>query len=762
IVAKVAIIILFFGVSFLLKYSIDHGLLSPEIRVLGSLILGLALFAIGWRFRNSKKLYSLILQGGGVGVLYLSIFAAFKLYALIPVAAAFVLLVVICALSVIFAILQNAISLSILAFVGAYLSPVLLSSGRGEHIILFCYYTLISLALVAISRWRSWRVLNLIGFLFTVVVVGSWYDNSYDSEFYIATQLFLIANLLIFGILAVLLFVRNEKLSQYHNVIDITLLFGVPILSYALQYGIVEHLEFGAAFSALFFALFYIAGSFFVFKKFKDIGKKAAFYMLGLGIGFATLAVPLAFDDDLTSLIWLVEGTAITWAALSNKQFKLGYFGLLITIFGAVLLLRAGDVNYMRESLFITLYGCSSAILLFNACVFNHFKELHSSFKITRYILLSAAAFFWVRWILVGCDLVFATADAKASTLAAFIVSSWLWYFIGKKQKWDVLGYAPLSLWPVLLFSLTRDAHHSWLIEAGYLAAFVSAYFYLFKNENLQKIYKHLELVLHISLLWIVFKWIYDNVDFLMYHFMGWGYEALEWSVFTTVFSALVLLVYLLQKKAIFPFALYRLEYWLAGLAPVVLYLAAGLLRGLGFDGHIVGWRYIPLLNPLEEGAIFALIVLVFYFKRVFVLLKQNALLLEYQKNLKSIAAKLLGALIFLWANSVVLRFLSDILDISWSFYYLWQDSGVHTVFSFIWTLLALVLIIIANRRKSRKIWFAGMGLLAVVVAKLVLHDSVHLEGLFRAFVFIGVALLMLLIGFLAPIPPKNIENKKD
>ncbi|MDR0666726.1 MAG: DUF2339 domain-containing protein, partial [Campylobacteraceae bacterium] len=75
-------------------------------------------------------------------------------------------------------------------------------------------------------------------------------------------------------------------------------------------------------------------------------------------------------------------------------------------------------------------------------------------------------------------------------------------------------------------------------------------------------------------------------------------------------------------------------------------------------------------------------------------------------------------------------------------------------------TFLALALIIFANRNKKRDIWFVGMALLVIVTAKLVLHDSVKLEGLFRAFVFIGVSLLMLVIGFLAPMPPK--EDAKD
>jgi uncharacterized membrane protein len=168
--------------------------------------------------------------------------------------------------------------------------------------------------------------------------------------------------------------------------------------------------------------------------------------------------------------------------------------------------------------------------------------------------------------------------------------------------------------------------------------------------------------------------------------------------------------------------------------------------------GPRFGLEYIPILNPLEEGVIFTLIALKFYIDRTV----QNA-----HKRVIFFAYLLFALVCFLEINGVILRTLSYFLNIHWSFYYLWNNEVVQSVFSIIWTLLALALIIFANIGKNRKIWFVGMALLAVVVIKLVLHDSVKLEGLFRAFVFIGVALLMLIIGFLAPMPPR--ENiKKD
>ncbi|MFP3615689.1 DUF2339 domain-containing protein, partial [Paraburkholderia sp. SIMBA_050] len=86
-VVRVGIIVLFFGVAFLLKYAADNSMLPIEFRLAGTALAAAALLAIGWRVRARRAAYGLVLQGGGIGILYLTIFAATKLYALLPVGA---------------------------------------------------------------------------------------------------------------------------------------------------------------------------------------------------------------------------------------------------------------------------------------------------------------------------------------------------------------------------------------------------------------------------------------------------------------------------------------------------------------------------------------------------------------------------------------------------------------------------------------------------------------------------------------------------
>src|SRR5262249_20599354 len=81
---RFGVIVLFFGVAFLLKYASEHIEVPIEIRLIGVALGAIVLLAIGWRVRESRPGYGLIIQGGGVGLLYLTVFAAFRLYNLLP------------------------------------------------------------------------------------------------------------------------------------------------------------------------------------------------------------------------------------------------------------------------------------------------------------------------------------------------------------------------------------------------------------------------------------------------------------------------------------------------------------------------------------------------------------------------------------------------------------------------------------------------------------------------------------------------------
>lgn len=139
IVVKVGAIILFFGVAFLLKYVAARSLFSIELRLLAVVAVGVVMLIVGWRLRADKLEYGLVLQGAGVGLLYLTVFAASKYYQLLPVGWSFVLMLILVALSGLLAVKQDAKSLALFGTTGGFLAPILMSTDSGSHITLFSY-----------------------------------------------------------------------------------------------------------------------------------------------------------------------------------------------------------------------------------------------------------------------------------------------------------------------------------------------------------------------------------------------------------------------------------------------------------------------------------------------------------------------------------------------------------------------------------------------------------------------------------------------
>jgi uncharacterized membrane protein len=113
-----------------------------------------------------------------------------------------------------------------------------------------------------------------------------------------------------------------------------------------------------------------------------------------------------------------------------------------------------------------------------------------------------------------------------------------------------------------------------------------------------------------------------------------------------------------------------------------------------------------------------------------------------------------MSVLAFVSWNGILARTVHQYTGIPFWAYSLWSSVALQVSFSLSWTLIALALMIFAHRRRIRPAWWTGAGLLAVVVAKLFVLDLAELSAGAKIGTFIGVGLLLLLIGALAPVPP--------
>ncbi|MBI3570043.1 MAG: DUF2339 domain-containing protein, partial [Gammaproteobacteria bacterium] len=248
-VVKVGVIVLFFGVGFLLKYAVEHNKFPIELRLIGTAIGALVLLVIGWRLRAKRPGYALIIQGAGIGVLYLTVFAAAKLYQLLPLGFAFGVMVALVVLSGILAVLQDARALAAFGAAGGFLAPVLVSTGAGNHVMLFSYYALLNAGIVGIGWFRAWRELNLIGFVFTFVIGTLWGHRYYQPDFFASTEPFLVLFFTFYVGIAVLF--AHRQPMQLRGYVDGAIVFGVPVVGFGLQAVLVRPYEYALAMSGL-------------------------------------------------------------------------------------------------------------------------------------------------------------------------------------------------------------------------------------------------------------------------------------------------------------------------------------------------------------------------------------------------------------------------------------------------------------------------------------------------------------------------------
>ncbi|MFC3194080.1 DUF2339 domain-containing protein [Marinicella sediminis] len=315
---RTGMLVLFVGVAFLLKYVAERTVVPVELRYIGVVGGALVMLVLGWRLRVKRPGFALSLQGGAVGLLYLTLFAAMRLHQLIPPSVVLMCLIGIVVLSAALAVLQNSMALAVIGVLGGFAAPILTSTGSGSHVQLFAYYLLLNLSIFGIAWFKSWRLLNVLGFVATFAVGSMWGYQYYQPGYFNSVEPFLIAHFLLYVVIAVLFaFKQPPKLKGIN---DGTLIFGTPIVVFALQAGLVRDMDYGLAYSALALGVFYVLLALLIKRLHRPFFKELIESFVALGVGFATLAIPLGFDGRVTSAMWVAEASALVWVGVRQSR----------------------------------------------------------------------------------------------------------------------------------------------------------------------------------------------------------------------------------------------------------------------------------------------------------------------------------------------------------------------------------------------------------------------------------------------------------
>jgi uncharacterized membrane protein len=750
---RVGVIVLFFGVAFLLRYMAEHTHVPIEVRLTGVALFSIALVVLGWRLRKTRGGYALALQGGGVGILYLIVFAALRLYSILPASIAFPLLALIAIISAILAILQNSLSFALLAVSGGFLAPVLASTGQGSHVVLFSYYAVLNAGIVAIAWFKAWRPLNIAGFVFTFAIGTVWGVLKYRPEDFGTTEPFLILFFLFYLGISILFTLRQPvKLTGY---IDGTLIFGTPIVVFALQAGMLHDKLMSLAYSAIAMSALYLLIAYVLKRRNAATQKLLIESFIALGVAFLTLAIPLALDARWNAATWALEGAALIWVGCRQNR-------ILPRVFGALLNIAAGCVA-MTEFKFADTHWAlplgdyfgllvQTAAAVFSARTLHaHRQNLHESEQI-----VPGALYWWgLLWWLVGgfSEIrLYVPAHVMPSALVFVTFTTLICGEIYRRTELGAARIAALLQLPAMIFFAAYAAFNLThpMVGGGWWAwpiGFAGLYYLMFRHEGESR--APLANLLNAVASWAFLVLLSWELAWQVNNSISGGHTwpAAAWALLPAVF------LWQLPKlvtRVKWPFAKNREAYLFVAGVGVAFYLGAwSLTTNAGSSGDSSPLPYLPLLNPLDLGQALVLLILLRYWRFLRAVASPDFGRIDQRVPLPSLAT-----LAFIWLNAALLRTLHQWFGVPLVLEDLMASTLVQTCLSLFWTVLALATMLMATRKRSRLVWLVGAVLLGIVIAKLFLIDLSRSGSVERIVSFVGVGLLMLVVGYFSPLPP--------
>lgn len=803
IMVQIGLLILFIGIAFLIKFAADQGWYSIELRLLTAAAFGVALTTVGWRLRYKVPTYAMALMGGGLATAYLTTYGAIEFIAF-PATLAFPVFVLLGVIGAVLSILTNQRILAFLAIVGAFLAPLLASSGEGNHIVLFSYYAVVNAGILAIAWFKAWRSLNVVGYFFTMVVGLFWGLENYSPDLFSSIEFFLILFFLMYVGIAALFAARKSQSDDAkvrQDAVDVTLVFGNPLVAFAIQSYLMTDVPNGLAISTFVAGMLYLVIALLAVLRWRIIRPVAESFLFLAGL-FIALSIPLTFDLQITSAIWAIMGAAWVWAGATRKRWWRIAWGALIQLGAAgALMVSTNWFTIFEQSSFINSFSLSALLVALSGYASGYLTRRVPAVvaaqsgvgnleakdgqpntqtnQIDWLALFSATMTIWghLWWFGNG---VFQITDfvheresinyiipgiLSFSALSTF-VSQWL----GARLHWGGMGLPAILLLPAMMIGALLHGINirQPLFGGGWYAwpiAFAVHYWALYGWETRDESAKRWTAFHHVGAVWLLVGLVTWAVTAFVQPYL----MARSWRALTVIgIPTLSILLLLMQNRLVqgnssewqhreglrvlwpisWPIAQRMNLYLTWGAGPLVLLMLLLTLSTNNSNGDATPLPYMPLLNPID-------LVQIGFFGVAFMWLQQTS------DRFRRIGYWLFSIAAFFSFNGLLARVVHQYMDVPFVWGQLWADSRLQTLYAVSWSLLALVLMFISHRKGEgwRGLWSGGAIVLALTVAKLFLVDLASSGTIARIISFIGTGVLIIVIAYFAPVPPRATEE---
>ncbi|WP_130804512.1 DUF2339 domain-containing protein [Acinetobacter ihumii] len=748
-ILRVAIALLMIGVVLLLRFASEHWQLSLAMKLSGIAVTGAALTALGYYLRKKNALFAVALQGAGLAVVFLTLIFAHHYAVIESLSIASIGFAVLLIITVALSLKQNAVYLAILALSMAYLAPLVIPQYRPDSIFLLSYYLLINLAVAAINVIKPWKILNQIAFCATGLLAGSIIVLYASPTQYHTLDLILWLHIAVFIWLSVRYsqliqkeyrslkdqakdqafnysFANHQQGVQLPPLLDVGLIFSVPIFGFSLHAFLVQQSSLALTCGAALLGLTYAALGWWVKQKQSELSILAKSFFI-LAVAFIALIFPFYQGVHWTATGWVVQGTALIVWGVSERYRLSRYLGIILVILSSFALFYQVWSDEHFPVLSTTIYAIAqfiSAYALFRHSSSSPYSSVFASIFLCLALYSGAvAAVEFLDWHGQGLSPYLAIA---ALLYLGFTVVVYLQARLNWQISQLVIASLLLLLCLVELIQQGLFTHFHWTTPLQRISFFIATFIIASLLIGLQKT-RAQQMDSTLNAYWAGLLWLSLAV-------IGpalWSNAVLlSFAVMPVLYS-----VWLFKQRhfiVLDQFPVWVLTWWW--------------LLLVSLSDQVFVAYYLPIVNPVDVLSLLMLAGLLWMIYHHDCSAQRKSV--EWRDKILSIVMALCVL------SSIVVRALHIYLATplwSWS---IWSNGTVQLSLTLLWVILAFVLMTFSSQRQIRQLWFVGAALLAIVVIKLVALDLSQSGTLTRVISFIGAGGVMLVIAYLAPLPP--------
>ena len=354
---KIGIAVLVLGIGFFVKYAIDQNWIKEAGRVCIGIGCGIIMISIAHYLRNTYRSFSSVMAGGGIAVFYFTIAFAYHEYGMFSQTKAFIIMIVITAFAVAISLLYNKLELAVIAVLGGFLAPFLVSNESGNYIALFTYLLILNIGILAISYFKKWPLLHIISFFFTLIIYGGWllqqiaFSNTplpYKNALLFASAFYLV-------FLSIIL-IHNLRTQKPFRAFDFTLMMLITFSYYAEGMFILGEWNNGA-YQGLFTIVMSVINlclAWWLYVTHKG-DKNLLYLLIGLTLTFLSLAAPVQLHGHSITMFWAAEAVLVYWLHQRSKISIFKYSSAIVLAMMMISLLMDWSIANEKSNAYLPL-----------------------------------------------------------------------------------------------------------------------------------------------------------------------------------------------------------------------------------------------------------------------------------------------------------------------------------------------------------------------------------------------------------------------